>query len=650
MNTQLQTVLDHKFGRKSLTKIKKVDSKMVIKYTRVSGKKQFDTNESIDNQNKSINEFAKRFNLEIVATFGDTYESAKTDERKEFKRMIDFCKRSKGRISTILVYKMTRFSRTGGKAISIADELRTKYGIHIIAVTEPTDTSNSSGVLFQEMQLIFAKWDNVQRQQITHAGLKSKYEQGEWCIAAPIGYDKIKVNGETKIVLNDYGKKFRKAWEWKLQGFSNEQIIEMLAKIGIKTYKQRIYKIFKNPFYCGLISHGMLDGKVVQGKHEPMVSQEDFFKINEIRLASTKYGVSHKTQNDGVPLKLFIKCAECGDPFTGYIVKKKNLYYYKCRKVGCKCNKSAKEMHYLFSELLGQYQIKECLIEPLVSQMEHDYHESTKDAAEREISLNKRIEEVNTGLQNLEEKYYVNSEMTREVFDRLMNKLIKEREETVRILTTVTVQISNLCERIWEAADLCLKITNLWVKGSVNLKEKLQKLIFPEGIIYDKKNGAFRTPKINSVIAEIARLSGDLLLKEKGLNPFLSGQSLFAVKEGFEPSVRFPVRMFSKHVLSASQASHRFCIANLIIFLIIFTIFIIICPITAVARSKVHWTFAVIQIHVYQAFRGIKKQFFCVFVYLFNKIINQRKDNFFFFKLNAYQYLMSIIRYTKNGS
>lgn len=539
MNTQLQTVLDHKFGRKSQTKIKKVDSKMVIKYTRVSGKKQFDTNESIENQNKSINEFAGRFNLEIVASFGDTYESAKTDERKEFKRMIDFCKRSRGRISTILVYKMTRFSRTGGKAISIADELRTKYGIHIIAVTEPIDTSNSNGVLFQEMQLIFAKWDNVQRQQVTHAGLKSKYEQGEWCIAAPIGYDKVKINGETKIVLNDYGKKFRKAWEWKLQGYSNEQIIEMLAKIGITTYKQRIYKIFKNPFYCGLISHGILDGKVVQGKHEPMVSKEDFFKINDIRLASTKYGVSHKTQNDGVPLKVFIKCGECGDPFTGYIVKKKNLYYYKCRKVGCKCNKSAKEMHNLFLELLGTYQIKESLIEPLVHQLEHDYHESTKDAAEREIALNKRLEELNAGVQNLEEKYYVHSEMTREVFDRLMAKLLGDREQNVRLLASATVQISNLCESLHEVANLCLKITKLWLKGGINFREKLQKLIFPEGIIYDKKNGAFRTPKINSVIAEIARLSGDLLLKTKGLNPFLLGESLFAVKGGFEPPIRF---------------------------------------------------------------------------------------------------------------
>ena len=67
MNTQTQTIIDHKFGRKSKTIMKKVDSKMVIKYTRVSGKKQFDTNDSIENQNKTIDEFAKRFGLQLVA-------------------------------------------------------------------------------------------------------------------------------------------------------------------------------------------------------------------------------------------------------------------------------------------------------------------------------------------------------------------------------------------------------------------------------------------------------------------------------------------------------------------------------------------------------------------------------------------------------
>ncbi|MBK7669481.1 MAG: recombinase family protein [Sphingobacteriaceae bacterium] len=77
--------------------------------------------------------------------------------------MLSFVRKSKGKISTILVYKMTRFSRTGGKAISIADELREKHGVHIKAVTEPIDTSNASGVLFHDMQLLFGRWDNDQR-------------------------------------------------------------------------------------------------------------------------------------------------------------------------------------------------------------------------------------------------------------------------------------------------------------------------------------------------------------------------------------------------------------------------------------------------------------------------------------------------------
>ena len=37
---------------------------------------------------------------------------------------------------------------------------------------------------------------------------------------------------------------------------------------------------------------------------------------------------------------------------------------------------------------------------------------------------------------------------------------------------------------------------------------------------------------------------------------FLAGFSFSAVREGFEPSVQFPVRQFSKLILSASQAPH----------------------------------------------------------------------------------------------
>jgi site-specific DNA recombinase len=77
---------------------------------------------------------------------------------------------------------------------------------------------------------------------------------------------------------------------------------------------------------------------------------------------------------------------------------------------------------------------------------------------------------------------------------------------------------------------LCLNLATVWREGSIGVKEKLQKLLFPEGLAYDRQIGAFRTDKINSIIAVIARLSGDSAIIEKGLTLFLSDKSLSAEK------------------------------------------------------------------------------------------------------------------------
>ncbi|MFI5149304.1 MAG: hypothetical protein ACHQRM_06185 [Bacteroidia bacterium] len=266
-----------------------------------------------------------------------------------------------------------------------------------------------------------------------------------------------------------------------------------------------------------------------------MISKEVFFKVNDIRLSSTKYGVPHKRENDGVPLKVFLKCADCSEPLTGYIVKKKNLYYYKCRKVGCKCNKSAKDMHKLFLEELSKYQVKETLMDAIRWKLESDYTETNQDNSGKEIMCLKRLEELDKGTLGLQEKFHVKEEMTREVFDRLMTKLVGDRDQISKELSKLGVMISNLSDKLKQATTFCLNLPSLWAQSGLNLREKLQKLIFPEGLFYDKNLQAFRTTKINSVIAEIARVSRSLGEDIKGLPPFLWGQSLFAEREGFEP-------------------------------------------------------------------------------------------------------------------
>ena len=304
-----ETLIASKFGRFSRTTAKRNTTGNVVVYTRVSTKEQADKNLSLETQRRTIEEYAKRQKLNIVAYFGGTYESAKTDGRKEFQRMLDSIRKSRGQISSVLVYTLDRFSRTGGGAIKLVTDLREKHGIDVFAVTQPTDTANASGVLHQNIQFLFSEFDNKQRSQRVVAGMTEKFKQGYWVVKPPQGYDIIKINSERKIVVNEEGKKIKKAFEWKLAGMKNEEIVERLCRMGVKMYKQQIHKIFMNPFYCGMIAHGMLNGKVIDGKHEAMISKDVFFRINDMISSSTRSGVPHKTENDNIPLKVFVKCS-----------------------------------------------------------------------------------------------------------------------------------------------------------------------------------------------------------------------------------------------------------------------------------------------------------------------------------------------------
>ncbi len=89
-----------------------------------------------------------------------------------------------------------------------------------------------------------------------------------------------------------------------------------------------------------------------------MVSKELFLAVHNMRVEKGRLGHVNEKDNDDLPLKVFTKCEKCGKSMTGYLVKKKGLYYYKCRTKGCKVNKSTKAMHLLFTDLLKSFQVE----------------------------------------------------------------------------------------------------------------------------------------------------------------------------------------------------------------------------------------------------------------------------------------------------
>ncbi|MEO6523807.1 MAG: recombinase family protein [Mucilaginibacter sp.] len=192
-------------GKKS----RRTNGSSAVIYTRVSTKEQADTNLSLETQRKACHLYAQRYSYSILASFGGTFESALTDERKEFNAMLSYVKKCRERISYIIVYSLDRFSRNQN-SIWLASQLRT-LGIEIVSVTQPIDTSSPSGQMQQKMMFVFNEFENQLRRDKTMAGTREMLLRGDWPTHPPLGYDIVRVNGKRSIVINEKGRLVRHA-------------------------------------------------------------------------------------------------------------------------------------------------------------------------------------------------------------------------------------------------------------------------------------------------------------------------------------------------------------------------------------------------------------------------------------------------------
>ena len=516
------------------TKIKVSGNNTVI-YTRVSHFSQED-NTSLESQKKYCDQFAEKKGLNVVGYFGGTYESAKTDDRKEFKRMLKFIKQSRN-ISHVIVYSYERFSRSGVGGAKIADDLLADYGVVTLAVTQELDPTTSAGSFQQKILFLFGQMDNEMRRDKTITGMSELLRKGYTPHCPPKGFTNLNKGRaiDQKIVVNETGNLIRKAFIWKAKkGLSNMNIVRKLKELGLKIDKRRLGEIFANPYYCGLIVNGMIPNEVVEGKHEQLISRSIFLKANNIIAEKRSHPISHKGQDENLPLKIFMRCGSCDTPMTGYLVKPKGLYYYKCRITGCKHSQSAKKVHKNFAELLSLFKVEESDI-PLIKKTVEAYFdaffeeemENTKLITKQATVLKKQIEEI--------EERHALGKIDVDVYSKFRNKYIDQLKEIEVKNENTLVESSNLEKCINYAIELCSKPSAAWEYGDVEKKKRLQKIIFPDGITISKQNKGVLTSRLNSFFVPIAMVVKALGKIKNGQSISFDKLSVLVSQKGFEP-------------------------------------------------------------------------------------------------------------------
>ena len=476
---------------KGKEKIAKKGGRAVI-YSRVSSKEQLE-GFSLEVQMEKCEEYAQRKGYSVVERFGGSYESAKSDkERKEFNKMLKYVKAKRNRIDAVIVYSTSRFSRTG--STTIIEELK-ECNIPVLSASTDYDPREISGEMMQGMELLNARIDNAVKSKAVKDAGRRALESGRWISKAPRGYDMKTTKKEQIITINHEGELIREAFLMKAnEGLSNEDIRVHFKARGLDLCKQSWSHIFSNIFYAGYYAHPFLLGEVVKGGQPPLISLDVFYKVNGLTMKAHNRGYEVKTDKPWAPLLGTIRCRHCGKNMTASLSTKmrkkygRDIGYYTCSRKGCKHNVSAKTLNEKFEDELEEMSVVPEYATAFKLGLGKWFPLLNKQNAEAAKSIKFHITEKEKEIEKV--KYNLATAMNSQIQEICLSQLEKleaEKAEIEQELEKSGLGLLNLSKYIDYGVSLKDNLLKMWKIAGLSHKRSLQKVLFPEGIYFDKE-------------------------------------------------------------------------------------------------------------------------------------------------------------------
>jgi DNA invertase Pin-like site-specific DNA recombinase len=406
---------------------------------------------SIDSQIGTLNDLAKSQGIIVSRTFSES-KSAKAPGRDKFNEML--IRIEKGEANGILCWKLDRLARNP------VDEGRIKWmlqkGVIKNIKTPERDYLPGDNVLITSVEFGMANQYLLDLSKNVKRGLKTKAEMGWYSGYAPLGYlnTKTREKGANAIICDpERYHLVRQLWDLMLSGnYSVLQLLKLSKKWGLRTRpaktgagkamsRSNLYKLFQNPFYYGLFEYPRGSGNWYQGKHDAMISKQEFDKVQEyITRKDTPRYKKHEFEFTGM-----LRCGSCSSAITAEQRTKTQqngnvhhyLYYHCTKRSKTPCHEKSIEEHELWRQIdfaLSKLEITEKFKDWAIRYL-HDYR-SNEHIAQETVFTNKQkeLESVRKQLGVLTLKYTAPENETGELlsadeFKALKNDLTKRKLE-----------------------------------------------------------------------------------------------------------------------------------------------------------------------------------------------------------------------------
>ncbi len=354
--------------------------------------------------------FGGRAEIEIADIYEESF-SAKAPGRTRFNEMLS--RIEKGEADGIVAWAPDRLARNsidGGRVIYLLD-----CGIiRDLKFATYTFENNSQGKFMLQIMFGQSKYYSDALSENVKRGNRTKIEKGWRPNRAPLGYLN---EPQTRTIVKD-PERFplvRQMFDLMLTGAYPVRRICEIARYewGFRTPKYKriggkplalcsVYRILTQPFYAGML---VWNGRVYQGAHEPVVSIEEFERVQQLLGRREK----PRAQKYHFSFTGMIRCGECGHLVTAE--NKTNRYgshyiYYHCtkRKFDYRCQQrsvTAAELERQIIEFLGTIAVPQRLHDWITSQRQKHSHTRESLAESSKQSSQKALEATERALTNL---------------------------------------------------------------------------------------------------------------------------------------------------------------------------------------------------------------------------------------------------------
>lgn len=511
--------------------------KRAIIYTRVSSDEQAEKGYSLQYQEEQLRKYCTNRDISIVAHYREDY-SAKTFDRPEFNKLMNFCKKNPGDVDLLLFINWSRFGRNAGDSYAVIKQLN-KLEIEPQAIEQPLDLKVPENKMMLAFYLASPEVENDRRSINVKSGIYRAKKEGRWTTLAPVGYRNIRSeDGRAMIVPSKDADLVREAFQEFASGAHGmEELRHKLVDKGLKCKRSRFPELLRNRAYIGKVLVPAYKDEpeyYAKGIHEPLISEELFFQVQDILDGRAPNRPTKNTLKEQLPLRGFLECRLCGKNISGSASRGNGgkYYYYHCT---CGCNErfKAEIANKSFIEFLQSIKPNlmtldlnyEVLLDTFEAKMKSDRSELTK--IEDEISRN------NHRLQNAQH-LMLDAEISASDYKEIKAKISTANDELIRKKANLLSSQEDFREHLKVGATILRNIDEFYQNATLSEKQLIIGSVFPEKLIFEKDQ--FRTNRINEAVVLMSMTPNDLDPKKSGRGKNFSPSSTQVGVAGFEPA------------------------------------------------------------------------------------------------------------------